>query len=64
MHDAFEINIKALENMGLGLEDLKEKRILLVDDLLTTGSTIKASAKVILKLKPKDIIAAVACRVV
>lgn len=64
VHDAFEINIKALENMGLGLEDLKEKRILLVDDLLTTGSTIKASAKVILKLKPKDIIAAVACRVV
>ncbi len=40
------------------------KDLILVDDLLTSGSTLKAAAKELLKLKPKSISAVVACRVV
>lgn len=39
------------------------KRILLVDDLFTTGATIKSAIKVLKKLKPASITIAVACRV-
>jgi len=46
------------------LERYKGKHILLVDDLMTTGSTIKAAASKLVQLNPKTITAAVACRVV
>ena len=39
------------------------KHILLIDDLMTTGSTIKAAAKKLYKVKPASISALVACRV-
>jgi competence protein ComFC len=38
--------------------------ILLVDDLLTTGSTLRAAAKMLLPLKPRKISAVVVCRVI
>jgi len=40
------------------------KHLLLVDDLMTTGSTLKEAGKALLKLKPSSITAVVACRVV
>lgn len=40
------------------------KHILLVDDLMTTGSTLRSAAKVLLKLKPRRITVAVVCRVI
>lgn len=40
------------------------KHILLVDDLMTTGSTLRSAAKVLLALKPKKITVAVVCRVI
>jgi len=39
------------------------KHLLLVDDLMTTGSTLKEAGKTLLKLKPRSITAVVACRV-
>jgi len=43
---------------------LCDKNILLIDDLCTTGSTLKSAAKVLLEFKPKSITALVACRAV
>jgi competence protein ComFC len=43
---------------------LKDKRILLVDDLCTTGSTLKQTARLFIDLKPQVIEAVVACRVI
>jgi ComF family protein len=45
-------------------EDYKDKHILLVDDLMTTGSTLQSAAKELLKLKPRKITVAVVCRVI
>ncbi len=42
----------------------KNKHILLVDDLLTTGATVQSAARVLLKYKPASITVLVACRVV
>jgi ComF family protein len=39
------------------------KRILIVDDLMTTGSTLRAAAKTVGQLKPATLIAAVLARV-
>lgn len=43
--------------------DYEGKTFLLVDDLMTTGSTLQAVAKVLTALKPQAIHAIVACRV-
>lgn len=43
--------------------DYKDKHILLVDDLMTTGATLRAVGKVLLQLKPRKITVAVVCRV-
>jgi len=40
------------------------KHILLIDDLMTTGSTLRAAAKTLLALKPRKITVAVVCRVI
>lgn len=40
------------------------KHIILVDDLMTTGATLRAAAKELFKLNPASISAVVACRVV
>jgi ComF family protein len=41
-----------------------QKHLLLIDDLMTTGSTLRAAATELLKLKPKKITVAVVCRVI
>ncbi|MBD3231669.1 hypothetical protein GF322_03325 [Candidatus Dependentiae bacterium] len=43
---------------------IKDKNILIIDDLCTSGSTLQNAAKVLFKLKPKSINAIVACRVI
>ena len=45
-------------------EILKDKSILFVDDLCTTGATLKNVARLIVDAQPKELTAAVACRVV
>jgi ComF family protein len=42
---------------------IKDKRLLIVDDLMTTGSTLVAAVKTIAPLKPQLVIAAVLARV-
>lgn len=42
----------------------KDKHLVLIDDLFTTGSTARGAAKELLKLKPASITLVVACRVV
>jgi competence protein ComFC len=44
-------------------EAYRDKHILLIDDLMTTGSTVREAAKVLLELKPRSITVAVVCRV-
>ena len=60
---------KERENIGDFLriskdENLKGKKILLVDDIFTTGSTIKACLKLLKSLNPKKIKVLVLCKVV
>jgi ComF family protein len=43
-------------------ESIENKNVLLIDDLMTTGSTVKECAKVLAKYKPKSISVLVACR--
>ncbi len=47
-----------------GVDFLKDKRILLVDDLCTTGATLKQVAKVLLRYQPASLTAVVGCRAV
>lgn len=42
----------------------KDKHLMIVDDLMTTGSTIKAASKILFKLKPASVCVVVASRVV
>lgn len=57
LKEAFELN-------SVELQDFKDKHILLVDDLMTTGSTIVAAVKKLLELKPRKVTVVVICRVV
>lgn len=56
-------NLKNAFNI-ISFDELKNKNILLVDDLCTTGATLQNAAKVLVKFNPKSISAVVACRVV
>lgn len=55
--NVFKLNVK-------DISEYKNKNLLIVDDLMTTGSTIKAAARALIYLKPLSISAVVASRVV
>lgn len=55
--DAFEVRSSCAQHYSM-----KDKHILLIDDLMTTGATLKAAAKRLLSLKPAYISVAVICR--
>jgi competence protein ComFC len=57
LKEAFVLN-------GRHAKNYMNKHILLIDDLMTTGSTLRSAAKVLLALKPKKITVAVVCRVI
>lgn len=56
---AFEIKSKYIVN-----NPIKGKNIVIIDDLFTTGATIKSVARSLSKLEPASICVAVACRTV
>lgn len=54
--NAFSLNVDKRD-------DYKDKHILLIDDLMTTGCTIREAARILLELQPRTITVVVACRV-
>ncbi len=54
VHDAFTL----MPN----LPEIAGKNLILIDDLMTTGATLRSTTKLFLKCKPKSITAIVACR--
>ena len=61
LKDAFSVRFRYKQEGG---KFLKDKKILLVDDLCTTGATLKNAARILLKFEPQSISAVVACRVI
>jgi ComF family protein len=59
--NAFGITFKESEVLK---KLIKGKHVLLVDDLCTTGATLKSAAKILLSFQPLSVVAVVACRVV
>ena len=57
VRDAFVLNQRFAQ-------EYEGKHILLIDDLMTTGATLRAAGKALLELKPKKISIAVVCRVI
>lgn len=62
--DERKINVSGVFAAHSSAQLLRGKRVLLVDDLMTTGATLQAVAKELLSEKPAEIMAVVACRVV
>lgn len=58
VNNVFDLKKQIFQN------DYRDKHLLLIDDLMTSGATLKIAAKKLLALKPKSISAAVICRVV
>jgi ComF family protein len=64
-HDARADNVKEAFVVPLALKKkIRGARVLLVDDLMTTGATLKACTKQLLLCKPASIVVGVASRVV
>lgn len=53
---------KTIENAFFASENIRDKKILLIDDIVTSGATIKEISKQILKENPKKIIVLTATR--
>ena len=64
-----DINVTGVFNLNEDLissmkDKIVGKKLILIDDLCTTGATLISAAKMLLKLKPKSISAAVISRVI
>ena len=55
-------NVKNAFSLSKNSTKNKNKNLLIIDDLVTTGATIKSAAKVLYRLNPKSITAVTACR--
>lgn len=64
LKNAFEIKKKRFLFFENDLTIFENKKILIVDDLMTTGATLASLCKVVQKLRPSQIIVVVACRTV
>lgn len=62
-HDHFHLK-KRQPRMGLGEPDLLGKNILLLDDVMTTGSTLRQCASVLARKSPKAIYALTVCKAI
>jgi ComF family protein len=58
------VNVHAAFKLGINAQELHGKNIILIDDLTTTGSTLKEAGKLLLHAQPASIAAIVVCRVV
>jgi len=56
------INLKDAFELVQDLPDVRGKRLLIVDDVLTSGSTVRAAARQLYQLNPAELILTVACR--
>lgn len=56
------MNLKDAFELVQDLPDLRGKRLLIVDDVLTSGSTVRAAARQLYQLNPGELILTVACR--
>ena len=66
-HDKRADNVKQAFSLRITHNQMKYyagKHLLLVDDLMTTGATLRNAVKVLLPLRPASITAVVTCRVV
>lgn len=57
VQEAFEFNLKDIQRF-------QGKHLILIDDVFTTGSTVKSAARVLFELKPASVSVIVAARVV
>lgn len=57
-------NVKDIFELGKDVRQYVHKKILLVDDLMTTGATLQSAAKKLVRLKPEKLTAVVAARVI
>lgn len=55
-------NVHGVFELSSSAQQYAHKHLVLIDDLMTTGSTLKVAAKQLLKLQPASITAIVACR--
>ena len=57
-------NVKDAFVLNANIPDAyRDKHLVLIDDLMTTGATLRTAAKLLLPLKPKKITAIVVCRI-
>lgn len=65
MHHKKNENVSKAFRLSIQNENIYEnKNLFIVDDLLTSGSTVLSIAKELIKLKPKSISVIVACKVI